>query len=77
MNILDPSRKLAACPRAGRFPVLFLLAGLLAVVTPLRADNPPTYWFEIDSSAVPGGFTLDSAARCAVEWICEGRGLML
>jgi DNA-binding beta-propeller fold protein YncE len=56
MNILDPSRKLAACPRAGRFPVLFLLAGLLAVVTPLRADNPPTYLFQIDSAAVPGGF---------------------
>ena len=32
------------------------MAGLLALVTPLRADNPPTYLFEIDSSAVPGGF---------------------
>ena len=35
--------------------MLFLLAGLLAVVTPLHAQNPPTYLFEIDSSAVPGG----------------------
>jgi DNA-binding beta-propeller fold protein YncE len=53
---LNRSRNLAARPRAGCFPILFLLAGLLAVVTPLRADNPPTYLFEIDSSAAPGGF---------------------
>ena len=38
----------------GTCPIL--LAGLLALVTPLRADNPPTYLFEIDSSAAPGGF---------------------
>src|ERR1039458_1866049 len=38
----------------GTCPIL--LAGLLALVTPLRADNPPTYLFQIDSSAVPGGF---------------------
>src|SRR5271154_4409064 len=56
MNNLNPSRKLAARPRAGLFSGLILVAGLLAVVTPLRADNPTTYWFEIDSSAVPGGF---------------------
>ena len=37
----------------GTCPIL--LAALLALVTPLRADNPPTYLFEIDSSAVPGG----------------------
>src|SRR5271155_77041 len=49
---LRQSRTLAAGLRAGCLPVLFLLA----VVTPLRADNPPTYLFEIDSSAVPGGF---------------------
>jgi DNA-binding beta-propeller fold protein YncE len=30
---------------------------VLALVRPLRADNPPTYLFEIDSSAVPGGFS--------------------
>jgi DNA-binding beta-propeller fold protein YncE len=55
MNDLNPSRKLAARPRAGCSLALFLLAGLLAVVTPLRADNPPTYLFQIDASAVPGG----------------------
>jgi uncharacterized repeat protein (TIGR03803 family) len=53
---LNPSRNLAARPRAGCFLALFLLAGLLALVTPLRADNPPTFLFEIDASAVPGGF---------------------
>jgi hypothetical protein len=52
---LNHSRNLAACPRAGCFPVLFLLAGWVALVPPLRADNQPTYLFEIDSSAVPGG----------------------
>ena len=52
----NQSRKLAARPRAGCLPGLLLLAGMLAVVTPLRAQNPPTYLFEIDSSAVPGGF---------------------
>jgi hypothetical protein len=51
---LKPSRNLAARRRAGCY--LFLLAGLLAVMTPLRADNPPTYLFEIDASAVSGGF---------------------
>jgi hypothetical protein len=35
---------------------LILLAGWPALVTPLRADNPPTYLFGIDASAVPGGF---------------------
>ena len=64
MNTLNLSQKLVVLKRAGSFPVL-LLAGLLAMVTPLRADNPPTYLFQIDSSAVPGGFdsfflTLDS-----------------
>jgi uncharacterized repeat protein (TIGR03803 family) len=53
---LNHSRKLAARRCARCFPVLFLLAGWLALVTPLRADNPPTYLFEIDASAVPGGF---------------------
>jgi DNA-binding beta-propeller fold protein YncE len=36
----------------GTCPIL--LVALLAVVTPLRADNPPTYLFQIDSSVVPG-----------------------
>jgi sugar lactone lactonase YvrE len=63
MNNLNPSRKLAARPRAGLFSVLILLAGWLAVVSPLRADNSPTYWFEIDPSAVPdGGFSPSAVA---------------
>jgi DNA-binding beta-propeller fold protein YncE len=53
---LNPFRNLSARPRAGCFPVLFVLAGWLALVTPLRADNPPTYLFQIDASAVPGIF---------------------
>src|ERR1035438_1805419 len=67
MNNLNPSRKMAARLCAGWFRacrgvastrsrILFLLAGLLVVVTPLRADNPPTYWFQIDLSAVAAGF---------------------
>jgi sugar lactone lactonase YvrE len=54
MNDLNPSQKLTACARASVY--LFLLAGLLAIVTPLRADNPPTFLFQIDTNAVPGGF---------------------
>jgi DNA-binding beta-propeller fold protein YncE len=54
MTKLNPSRKLAARSRAGCY--LLVLAGLLASVMPLRADNPPTYLFQIDSSVVPGGF---------------------
>jgi len=56
MNDLNPSRELATRLRAGDFLILLVMAGLLALVTPLRADNPPTYLFEIDSSAAPGGF---------------------
>ena len=56
MNDLNSSRNLAARPHAGCFLAVFLSAGLLAVVTPLRADNPPTYLFEIDVSAMSGGF---------------------
>jgi hypothetical protein len=52
--MMDPnqSRTLAARPRAGCFLALFLLAGwlALALVTPLRTDNPPTYSFQIDSN---------------------------
>jgi DNA-binding beta-propeller fold protein YncE len=55
MNDLNRSRKPAARTRSGGLSALFLMAGLLAMVTPLRADNPPTYLFEIDASAVPGG----------------------
>src|ERR1035438_4450401 len=40
----NPSLNLAACPRASYY--LFLLAGWLALVTPLRADNPPPYLFQ-------------------------------
>src|ERR1700722_16016746 len=54
---------------------LILLAGWLALVTPLRADNPPTYLYEIDSSAFPvGGYApsavaLDSSNNIYVtEW---------
>ncbi len=54
MNNLDPCRKLAALLRAA-FTVL-IIAGSLATRTPGRADNPPTFLFGIDSSAVPGGF---------------------
>jgi hypothetical protein len=56
MNNLNPSLNLAARPRAGCFPVLFLLAGWLVMIMPLHVDNPPTYLFEIDGSAVLGGF---------------------
>jgi DNA-binding beta-propeller fold protein YncE len=31
------------------------LFGLLVFISPLRADNPPTYVFEIDSYAIPSG----------------------
>jgi DNA-binding beta-propeller fold protein YncE len=54
MNTLTPFQKLNAWTRVGIY--LFLLALSLAAVTPLRADNPPTYLFQIASSAVPGGF---------------------
>jgi hypothetical protein len=56
MNKLNLSRNLAARTRGGLFSILILLVSWLAVVTPLRAQNAPTYWFQIDSSAVPGGF---------------------
>ena len=56
MKHWNHSQALAVRPRAGYFSVLFLLAGWLALPSPLRADSPPTYLYEIDSSAVPGGF---------------------
>ena len=56
MKHWNHSQTLAARSRAGYFSVLFLLAGWLALPSPLRADSPPTYLYEIDSSAVPGGF---------------------
>ncbi|HMD55477.1 MAG TPA: hypothetical protein VKJ65_13090, partial [Phycisphaerae bacterium] len=33
-----------------------MLAGMLGMVTPLRADNPPVFLFEINSNAVSDGF---------------------
>ena len=65
MNNLNLSHNLVARRYAGwacrgvastRSRVLILLASWPAVVTPLHADNPPTYVFEIDASSVPGGF---------------------
>jgi hypothetical protein len=55
-NILNHSQNLAARSCAGCLPGLLLLAVLLVIVTPVRAEKPPTYLFEIDSNAVPGGF---------------------
>ena len=65
MNTLSPSRNLAAHRRPGCFPVIFLLAVWLAPVPPLRADNPPTYVFEIDAPSTlapfnPSHVALDS-----------------
>jgi len=69
MNDLNPSQKLAARPCAGWFRAcrgaasarsrsLLRLAGWLAMAMPLYAQNPPTYLFQIDSSAVFGaGFS--------------------
>jgi DNA-binding beta-propeller fold protein YncE len=66
MNDLNPSRKLAARPRAGCFLTLFLLAGLLAAVTPLRADNPPTYLFQWGNYGAGNG-QFNSPAGIAVD----------
>jgi sugar lactone lactonase YvrE len=62
----NPSRNPAVGPRAGSVLIFFLLAGLLALATPLRAQNPPTYLYQIDASTVPGGYlpifvTLDAS----------------
>jgi DNA-binding beta-propeller fold protein YncE len=35
---------------------------LLVLVSPLRADKPPTYLFQIDSSAAPSGFSFNFVA---------------
>ena len=58
----NPLRKLAARPRAGGLLALLVLAGLPVIVTPLRADNPPAYSFEIDSNAAPGALLPHTAA---------------
>ena len=62
MNDLNPSQKPVARPRADVLfarhgvasvrsrIILILLAGLLALVTPLRADNPPTYLTQFGSA---------------------------
>jgi DNA-binding beta-propeller fold protein YncE len=71
MNDLNPSRKLTAWARAGVY--LFLLADLLAVATPLRADNPPAFLFQWGSQgtnngqfATPFGVAIDSRANVYV-----------
>jgi DNA-binding beta-propeller fold protein YncE len=79
MNDLNLSRKQAVRPRVGGFlaccgvasarsRILFLLAGLLAVVTPLRADNPPIILFQWGSQgsgngqfSYPSGIAVDSS----------------
>jgi hypothetical protein len=53
----NPFQNLAARPRARgvaskQSRILLILAGWLAMVTPLRADNPSRYLFQIDSAAV-------------------------
>jgi DNA-binding beta-propeller fold protein YncE len=40
----------------GLATAVVLQLALVALMTPLRADNPPTYWFQIDLSAVAAGF---------------------
>jgi uncharacterized repeat protein (TIGR03803 family) len=65
MNHLNPFCKLAVRTLASHFLALFLLAGLLAAVTPLRAANPPTFLFEIDYSAVHGA--ADEIASVALD----------
>ena len=83
MNDLNLSRKLAARPRAGVSACpASRLAGLLASVTPLRADNPPTYLTQFGSEGTgngqfvfPEGIAVDSSnnvyvadeANCRVE----------
>ena len=52
MNDLNPSRKPAAWTRSGGLLALMLLADLPGLLTPLRADNPPTFLFQLQS---PGG----------------------
>jgi DNA-binding beta-propeller fold protein YncE len=68
MNDLNPSRKLAVRTRAVGHLALFLLAGLLATVTPLLAQNPPTYLFQWGSQGSAdgqfnpiGGIAVDSS----------------
>jgi DNA-binding beta-propeller fold protein YncE len=79
MSNSNQSRNLAARPCASRFHacrgvasapirILFLLAGLLAMATPLRADNPPTYltqWGSRDTGngqfEFPMGIAMDSS----------------
>ena len=66
MSNSNQSRNLAARLRARRFRacrgvasarirILFLLAGLLAMATPLRADNPLTYLTQFGSAGTGNG----------------------
>jgi DNA-binding beta-propeller fold protein YncE len=80
MKTLNHSRKLAARSRANCFLTLFLLAGLLASVTPLRADNPPTYLFQWGSQGTnngqfdePEGITIDSSFNIYVADFANNR----
>jgi hypothetical protein len=51
----DDFRSPAARSRASAFTALFLLAGWLAVLLPLRSDTPPAFVLSIDVNSVPGG----------------------
>jgi hypothetical protein len=64
MTDLKPFRNLAARPRASLFSVLILLAGLPAMAPPLRAQNPPTYLFQIGRP-----FDVRLVAMEVPEWI--------
>jgi hypothetical protein len=72
MNNLNPFRKLAPRPRAGSFLIflllaLFLLAGLPALVTPLRADNLPVYMGQWGSSGTGNGQFGPQGGQIAVD----------
>ena len=67
MNDLNLFKKTAARTRSSGLLALFLMAGLPAMVTPLRADNPPTYLLQWGSQGTgsgqfnsPGGIAIDN-----------------
>jgi len=82
---LEESQNLAAHSRASCFRacrgvastrsrILLLLAGWLALVLPLRADNPPTYLFQIDtpSGFLPNFLALDGSNNLYVSSYING-----